>query len=114
MDHASSINVSHRSRGKALAGGSSKAEQGLNAQFSTFCYALGHPVRVRILKLLVQEHCVFGDLARKIPLAQSTISQHLKLLKRSGLVYSECVGQNTCYCISTKELKRFKKLIDVL
>lgn len=97
-------------RHKPEAGGSNGKEQIANIRLATYCRALAQPVRVRILKLLINEHCMFSDLSRRIPLAQSTISQHLKILAAAGLVEAATVGQSTCYCIKEKEIKGLKKL----
>lgn len=101
---------SARSRRKPQAGGQTSKEQGANARLAVYCRALAQPVRVRILKLLINETCVFGDLTRRIPLAQSTISQHLKILAEARLVDAEVVGQCTCYCINKKEIGSLKKM----
>jgi ArsR family transcriptional regulator, arsenate/arsenite/antimonite-responsive transcriptional repressor len=74
--------------------------------------ALGHPARVRILNVLIERNaCVCGDIVEVIPLAQSTVSQHLKQLKESGLIQGEIDGPRVCYCIDTARLKRLKVLI---
>lgn len=74
--------------------------------------ALGHPARVRIMKLLIERNaCVCGDIVGEIPLAQSTVSQHLKQLKYSGLVQGEIDGPRVCYCVDPRVLKRLKVLI---
>lgn len=74
--------------------------------------AIGHPARVRILKLLVDRAaCVCGDIVGEIPLAQSTVSQHLKQLKEAGLIQGEIDGPRVCYCIDAARLKRLKVLI---
>ncbi len=65
-----------------------------------FAKALGHPARIAILRLLVQRQaCICGDIVEEIPLAQSTISQHLKELKAAGLIKGEIEGAKVCYCI---------------
>ena len=97
-------------RHKTHAGGRNGKEQTANIRLAAYCRALAQPVRVRILKLLINEHCMFSDLSRRIPLAQSTISQHLKILAAAGLVEAATVGQSTCYCINEKEIKGLKKL----
>jgi DNA-binding transcriptional ArsR family regulator len=74
--------------------------------------AVGHPARVRILRLLIERNaCVCGDIVGEIPLAQSTVSQHLKQLKEAGLVQGEIDGPRVCYCIDAARLKRFKVLV---
>lgn len=101
-------------RGKVSAAGPSKKERDANARLAAYCLALSSPVRVRILKLLLDEECVFGDLAKRIPLAQSTISQHLTILKSAGLICGESNGQSTCYCVEHEAVKKMKSMIDEL
>lgn len=63
--------------------------------------ALGHPARVAIVDYLLSiKSCVCGDIVNEIPLAQATISQHLKALKEAGLIKGEIEGRNVCYCIN--------------
>lgn len=74
--------------------------------------ALGHPVRVQIIRLLTRrEACVCGDIVKELPLAQSTVSQHLKVLKDVGLIRGEIDGPRTCYCLEPRTLRRLKALI---
>ena len=74
--------------------------------------ALGHPVRVQIVRLLtLRESCVCGDIVKELPLAQSTVSQHLKVLKDVGLIRGEIDGPRTCYCLEPRTLRRLKALI---
>lgn len=74
--------------------------------------AVGHPARVRILKLLSErDTCMCGDIVGEIPLAQSTVSQHLKQLKEAGLIQGEIDGPRICYCVDQARLKRLKVLI---
>jgi ArsR family transcriptional regulator len=77
--------------------------------------ALGHPARVAILRLLASRgECVCGVIVDQLPLAQSTVSQHLKALKDAGLVQGEIDGPRVCYCIEPAVLKRFKELVAAL
>ncbi|MFZ5477673.1 MAG: ArsR/SmtB family transcription factor [Myxococcota bacterium] len=77
--------------------------------------ALGHPARVRIVRMLVaRAGCVCGDIVGELPLAQSTVSQHLKVLKEAGLVRGEVDGPRTCYCIDPAGLARLKALVAAL
>ena len=77
--------------------------------------ALGHPARVQIVRLLVRrEACVCGDIVDELPLAQSTVSQHLKVLKEAGLVKGEIDGPRVCYCVEPRTLRRLKALIGSL
>jgi ArsR family transcriptional regulator len=78
-------------------------------------HALGHPARVRILRLLLaRNECVCGEICGEIPLAQSTISQHLKMLKEAGLVQGEVDGPRICYCVNPDVLARLKALMAAL
>lgn len=71
--------------------------------------ALSHPVRVGIVRLLAsQQRCLYGDLADRLPLAKSTVSQHLAILKESGLVRGEVEGPRACYCIDAAGLRRLQ------
>lgn len=77
--------------------------------------AIGHPVRVAILRLLATRgECLCGVLVDELPLAQSTVSQHLKALKEAGLVQGEIDGPRVCYCIQPAALERLKQLIAAL
>jgi DNA-binding transcriptional ArsR family regulator len=62
---------------------------------------LGHPARIAILEYLMrQQTCICGDLVDELPLAQATVSQHLKELKQVGLIKGEIEGTSVCYCIN--------------
>lgn len=77
--------------------------------------ALGHPARVQILRLLVRKNaCVCGEIVDELPLAQSTVSQHLKVLKEAGLIRGDVDGPRTCYCIEPRALRRLKALVGSL
>jgi len=78
-------------------------------QLADFAKALSHPVRIKILQILVEKNlCICGDIVDLLPLSQSTVSQHLKELKRVGLIKGEIEGQRTCYCVDNKTLKNAK------
>ncbi len=67
--------------------------------------AIAHPARFRIVKLLAaRQACVCGDLVDELPLAQSTVSEHLKVLKDAGIVRGTIEGPNTCYCLDPSAL----------
>lgn len=77
--------------------------------------ALSHPARIRILKMLNEMNsCMVGNLVDKLPLAQATVSQHLKELKRVGLVDGEIDGPKVCYCVNNKTLSKAKSALDKL
>lgn len=65
--------------------------------------ALAHPVRIRILEILASRRtCLCGCLVELLPLAQSTVSQHLRELRDAGLIRGEVDGPRTCYCLDPK------------
>jgi len=73
--------------------------------------ALGHPARIAILELLAERAtCICGDITDELPLAQSTISQHLKALKKSGIIKGEVDGVRTCYCLDKEVVEEFREL----
>jgi ArsR family transcriptional regulator len=75
-------------------------------------WALAHPARVRIVRLLLSRtSCICGEIVEEMPLAQSTVSQHLKILKETGLVQGEIDGPRVCYCINKVAMAKLKKLI---
>jgi ArsR family transcriptional regulator len=74
--------------------------------------AIGHPIRVQILRILVRRTaCICGDIVEELPVAQSTVSQHLKILKEAGLIRGEVAGPRICYCIEPRVLRRLKVLV---
>lgn len=83
-----------------------------NIELAKCCKALGHSVRIRILNFLKEaDGCICGKIVDRLPLAQSTVSQHLKVLKEAGLVKGAVEGPRTCYCLDKEKLAWFKKLI---
>lgn len=81
-------------------------------QLARLAWAIAHPARVRIVRLLLsRKSCVCGEIVDEMPLAQSTVSQHLKILKESGLVQGEIDGPRVCYCIDKEQLKLLKRLL---
>ncbi len=83
-----------------------------DAELASFGKAIAHTARIQILRLLVRKNaCVCGDIVDELPLAQSTVSQHLKVLKEAGLIRGEVDGPRICYCIEPRALRRLKALI---
>ncbi|QQS36218.1 MAG: winged helix-turn-helix transcriptional regulator [Ignavibacteriales bacterium] len=77
--------------------------------------ALSHPARISILKILTDMNvCMCGDIVEQLPLSQSTVSQHLKELKRVGLIQGDIDGPKVCYCVNNKTLVKAKKELDKL
>ncbi len=76
------------------------------------CKALGHPARVRIIETLLERGvCQCGELAARLPLAQSTVSQHLKILREAGLIVGEIDGPRRCYCVDRDRLGQVAELM---
>src|SRR3990167_6521793 len=83
-----------------------------DVQLADWCKAMGHPARIVILKTLAaKDHCMCGELVLDLPLAQSTISQHLKALKEIGLIQGEVNGPRSNYCINRKNFAKFLDLL---
>lgn len=75
--------------------------------------ALSHPARLAILEILSQRtSCICGDITNELPLAQSTVSQHLKVLKSAGLIKGNVEGSRTCYCINPDTVDELKTLMN--
>ncbi len=82
-------------------------------QMARFAKALGHPTRLLILKYLEKSACCFtGDLVEILPIAQSTVSQHLKELKDAGLIQGEVEPPKVRYCINQENWEKAKKLFN--
>lgn len=87
----------------------------LDVDLAKYAKSLSHPARVAILKLLIQKQtCICGDIVDELPLAQSTVSQHLKVLKEAGLIKGEIEGSTVCYCIDEKEWAIAKNIFQEL
>jgi len=68
--------------------------------------ALAHPARLAIVRLLAErDECVCGEIVADLPLAQSTVSQHLKALKEAGLIRGAVEGRSTCYCLDPEAMQ---------
>lgn len=77
--------------------------------------AMGHPARVAIIDHLMQVNaCICNDIVDKLPLAQPTVSQHLKELKSAGLIKGSVEGKTICYCIDPKAMKRLEDYFGTL
>lgn len=80
--------------------------------FATVCKALGHPARIKIIQhLKTMDQCICGEIVNILPLAQSTVSQHLKCLKAAGLVKGDVEGPRTCYCLDRDKMEQFKHMV---
>ncbi len=75
--------------------------------------ALAHPARIAILKELARRNtCVCGEIVEVLPLAQSTVSQHLKELQQAGLIQGTIEGAKSCYCINRETFQKFEKMLE--
>ncbi len=83
------------------------------AQTARFAKALGHPVRIAILELLNSQACCFhGDMAEELPIAKSTLSQHLNELKNAELIQGNFTPPTTKYCINRENFNLAKALLN--
>jgi DNA-binding transcriptional ArsR family regulator len=81
-------------------------------KIAAYAKALAHPARIAILELLIKKQaCICGDIVDELPLSQSTVSQHLKELKETGLIKGEIEGVKVCYCIDEKEWEQAQKYL---
>jgi len=84
-------------------------------QTARFAKALGHPVRIYVLELLSKQACCYsGDLSEILPVAKSTLSQHLKELKKAGLIQGEIEAPKVKYCINRENWEKAKFLFKEL
>jgi len=92
-----------------------KIDDPSNKRAAEIAKALGHPARIAILRILANRNtCFCGDITDQIPLAQSTVSQHLKALRQAGLIKGEIEGVRTCYCLSPDGIRELKSLLSDL
>jgi ArsR family transcriptional regulator, arsenate/arsenite/antimonite-responsive transcriptional repressor len=78
---------------------------------AAYAKALSHPARIAILNTIAKNNsCICGEIVEVMPLAQSTVSQHLKELKEAGLITGELDGPKSCYCINTECLRELENL----
>ena len=79
-------------------------------QISTLFKALSHPARIAIVEYLLSvDSCICGDIVNKLPLAQSTISQHLRELKNAGIIKGSIEGTAICYCVNLEIIQKIEK-----
>ncbi|MEZ4268781.1 MAG: metalloregulator ArsR/SmtB family transcription factor [Myxococcota bacterium] len=90
-------------------------ENGANEALARLAKAVAHPARVAIIRLLIRhDGCIVGDIVDELPLAQSTISQHLKQLKDAGLIRGQVDGPRVCYCVEPGAVALLKALVAAL
>ncbi len=82
-------------------------------EIANLAKALGHPARIAILEyLMTVETCICGDIVNELPLAQPTVSQHLKELKNANLIKGNIEGNSICYCINEVEIDKIKSYFE--
>ena len=80
-------------------------------RLAQICKALSHPGRIAILRALMKKKsCICGDLVDDLPFAQSTVSQHLKVLKDAQIIHGEVDGPRSCYCLHPEIVDDLQKL----
>lgn len=80
-------------------------------RIARYAKAMGHPVRMYVLELLSKQNCCYsGDLSKELPIAKSTLSQHLKELKDAGLIQGETESPRIKYCINEENWKEAQLL----
>lgn len=78
-------------------------------ELAVLAKALGHPARIAIIEYLLKvDTCICGDIVNELPLAQPTVSQHLKELKTAGLIKGNIEGTAVCYCINENGFEKIK------
>lgn len=84
-------------------------------QIAFMAKALGHPARIAIIEYLLKvDACICNDIVNELPLAQPTISQHLKELKNIGIIKGNIEGNAVCYCIDKTTWQKFQKSFNTL
>jgi ArsR family transcriptional regulator, arsenate/arsenite/antimonite-responsive transcriptional repressor len=82
-------------------------------ELADFAKALAHPARIAILKTVAKRNeCICGEIVEVLPLAQSTVSQHLKELQKAGLIDGRVDGTRSCYCINQKAFEKFIRSVE--
>ncbi|MEM1093093.1 MAG: metalloregulator ArsR/SmtB family transcription factor [Bacteroidota bacterium] len=86
-----------------------------DVELAAWAKALGHPARVAILRVLAERGtCICGEIVDDLPLAQATVSQHLKALKQAGFVQGHIDGPRSCYCLNPATLAKAQRALAVL
>ena len=84
-------------------------------EIAALAKALSHPARLAILRILARKGtCICGEIVEVLPLAQSTVSQHLKELKAAGIIQGEIEGVKSCYCIDWSALNKVAEALQGL
>ncbi len=96
-------------------GKASRAPGKTDEELASLAWGLAHPARVAILRMLLERgECICGVIVDSLPLAQATVSQHLKVLKEAGWIEGEIDGPRVCYCPTAGAMARFKQFLQDL
>ncbi len=86
-----------------------------NEDIAMIAKALAHPARVQIIRLLLSKRsCIGGDIVNEVGLAQSTVSEHLRILKASGVITGEITRPRVCYSLNPQRLNPFYNFLDLI
>lgn len=80
-------------------------------ELAAYAKAIGHPARVRLLRILAGRVCLGSDLVGQLGLAQSTVSEHLRILREAGLVHAEVKHPKTCFSLRPEAIQRVQQLL---
>lgn len=87
-------------------------------EFAKLSKALGHPHRLKIINILVNlssdSQCMVGNIVDKLPISQSTVSQHLKILKEAGWIEGNIEGSRVCYCLKEDIFEKYTAMLNKL
>lgn len=98
-----------------VSGASVELGSAVSERLGALCRALGHPHRVQILRFLrAQSACYAGQISDHLPIAPSTVSQHLAQLQQAGLIVGEVEGPRRCYCVAPEVLEELKVMVAAL
>jgi len=82
-------------------------------EMSSLFKVLGHPARIAIIQYLMSvDACICGDIVEELPLAQPTVSQHLKELKNAGIIQGTIEGKGICYCVNPEKIKLMSEFLE--
>ena len=87
-------------------------DEAIEKELAAYAKALGHPVRIKLLKILASGQCLGTDLFEQLELAQSTISEHLRILRQAGLIHAEVRHPRTCFSLKPEALVKIRELLN--
>ncbi|MFC4817081.1 ArsR/SmtB family transcription factor [Flavobacterium sp. GCM10023249] len=84
-------------------------------EIATLFKAMSHPARIAIIDYLLKvDSCICGDIVNELPLAQPTVSQHLRELKNAGIIKGTIEGTAICYCLNNETLEKFENYFSII